>query len=286
MLFGKLVPSRQNFALSADRKLATTFYLGQSGYLTKLTAYIDGCGSADSYQVAQAFIYNQEQDKLLGVSEEVLVPRFQGPAWVDFPFDSYAPPWIATPGLHDVGLIGGPASGLIRVYGDDPSLRGGRSAADTYLDGPTATFGTATGYTHDLSIYGTMFRGWSAPLETDFYYARLPFAESQVKLAETGVQSRTAVTCSAGWHGTSYDGEQGSFVVINKRSDIASRLGNRLKISRKYRGKERAVYAYCHAWATMDEDISLPRELFARLGPLGDNFLTVSVETMGPLVRA
>jgi hypothetical protein len=285
MLFGKLVPSRTPYVLSADAKLSSTYYIGELGYLTKLTCYIDGLGSADMQQVAQAFVYDTEADKLLGVSEEIEVPRFQGPAWVDFYFDPKKPPLIDHGAMYDVGLIGGPASGLIRIYGDDPSLRGGRTAADFYTDGPSATFGAAVSYTHDLSIYGTGFQAWPLPVETDFWYARLPFTEAQAKLSETGVLPRTAVTCSAGWHGTTYDGELGSFVIVNKHSDIADRLGERVKITRYYKGRPLSVYAYCHGWATMGEDISLTRELFVRLAPLADNYAVVHVETMGPNFR-
>ena len=283
MIVGAEAPGRLIYDLAADQKRVCRVLMPEAGRLVKLCAYLDTHGNADAAQAARAVIYSTG-NTLLGQTLVTTLPPNINPGWAEFRFitDDTPDGILVPPGLLDIGLHGGSSGGLIQIYGNEMSLHGGRYATDEFDDGPSDPFGTDTATASDLSMYVTYAVDWGElPRETDFWYGRLPFTESQVKLGETGPLPFTAVTAQADWHGTAFDGEWGAFVLVKKYGDLANRVGERLKITRKFKGKKRTVYAYCHGEAVMEHDLSLTRQLFARLGPLAVTPLPVSVETLG-----
>jgi hypothetical protein len=279
MIVGAIEPGRSIYELAADQKRVCRVQLPEDGYLVKLGVYLDTLGDADAKQLARGIVYAAD-GSLIGQTAETTLPPTMNAGWAEFRFSE--PEGVPCEAQQiDIGLIGGSSGGLIRMYGNADSVRGGKYATDSYTDGPSDPFGAATAVTSDLSIYATYTTGWTLPRETDFWYGRLPYRESQDKLGETGPLARTAVTAQATWHGTAFDGEWGAFVLVKTHGDLEDRIGERLKITRKYKGKKRIVYAYCHGEAVMEHDLSLTRQLFGKLGPLSADFLRVSVETLG-----
>lgn len=118
---------------------------------------------------------------------------------------------------------------------------------------------------------------WVPPAgATEEYYASLPFATAQAKLAETAPNPMTwqLVTCE--WHGTRVDPNRGSFAVVRADGPLAGLVGERLRVS--FGGRE--VFVYVVATRAIDDDLSLARRAFAALAVLSTETLNVGVEVM------
>lgn len=120
---------------------------------------------------------------------------------------------------------------------------------------------------------------WNPPGPVDdMTLARLPFPTAQ-RLLSGAVVRGSLVRTYCEWHADSDDGdpELGSFCMARVGGPLENLVGERLRI----RYGTKTVYAYCHRAAALDDDLSLTRSLFARLGNLSATHLHVSVEVIG-----
>jgi hypothetical protein len=121
--------------------------------------------------------------------------------------------------------------------------------------------------------------------EFEFYYARLPFHESQSVFGSTSVKPATEQIVQMGWHGTALDPERGSFAVVDENGPLAGLIGERVKITR-LTGKRAVVYAWVYNSMSLPEvtnqaiDLSVPRRLWMAMALPGDDVMRVLVETM------
>lgn len=167
----------------------------------------------------------------------------------------------------------------------------GKLASDAFSDGAAATLDpTFTPLDEDMSVFAEVFPPYAPPVnELEFYYARLPFEKAQAKFAETGPQPRSGITTTATWHGTSFDQERGSFVILQRGAalDVAGLVGERVKITTRGIGvNQRSVYAFVHDVGEIPEvaghscGISLPRRSWMALALPSDDTVEVTVEKM------
>lgn len=229
---------------------------------------------------------------LVAVGDQVAVPQGSAAKWYDLTFSNYrAGATIPAGATYRLGLLAGGAS-VVRSYGDAGA---GETATDVFTDGAAATFGTVTADAFDMTIYGDVFGPWTPPApELEFYYARLPFAEAQKVLSTTRPVVGSGVAATATWHGTGFDPERGSFVVLQQDGLLdgafgskADLVGERVKITaRGLGGVQRSIVAFVHNADVIEgvrgvtPDISIPRRLWMRLALPGDNTCRVVVERL------
>lgn len=120
---------------------------------------------------------------------------------------------------------------------------------------------------------------WMAPGPVDdALLAGLPFPTAQRVLGGSVVRG-SAVRTSAEWHADGPNGypELGSYAIAREDGPLTELIGERLRVSYQ----ARSVYAYCYRGAEeLDEDLSLTRSLFVRLGLLDRTALAVTVEVV------
>ncbi|TLZ83810.1 MAG: hypothetical protein E6K03_03900, partial [Methanobacteriota archaeon] len=135
-------------------KWGSKFSLAEQGTFSKVSAYLDGLGSGSGGQSFRALIYADSSGSpgaLRATSGQVAVPHGQSARWVDFPIS----PGVALPaGNYWVVLHGGPTGNAARRYGD--AVTGAeRYNSDSYSNGATDPFGTASTGNWIWSIYAT-----------------------------------------------------------------------------------------------------------------------------------
>ena len=153
------------------------------------------------------------------------------------------------------------------------------SGTDTYSDGASSPFGTATAVADSLSIFATYYR---PALQTgdEFQVARLGFVTAQEEHAKHGVIPKPALV-NIGWHGTGFDEEQGSFALVHDDGALAPLIGYHIRV--RARNSTRNVILYVHAGADElddDIDVSLTRRAFMEVGLLSSDYVLGYVEVV------
>lgn len=272
------------YEMAADTKRVGRFNMPIQAALAKGSAYLDGLGSgALGAQVCRMVIYDTA-DNLVAVSDEVTVALGQPARWVDFGFSALRGKLVLPPGDFFAGLHVGGYTNTIRVYGSGPHGMGGKWNSDTYSDGSSAVFGAATAVSSDLSLFLSYFKPYAMlrPVETDMYFARLPYAVAQSVLSlggPSGVQRLVQV----GWHDTFIDPETGSVALVRDDSVLMDLLGERVKVTTQEVPVPRSVVAYVHNVVdprAVEWDLSLSRHLYAQLGLLGSTTITAVAEAV------
>lgn len=149
---GKTTPGGTPANFGQNFKVGSSFTF-PAMVVSEVWAYLDGLGSGTGSQVLKAGIFDFSGGvpaNLLGASAEVTITDGQAPGWVRFLFLS--PVTIPSAGTYWLGLLSGAASATTRWYWDAGTGRDYENA-DTYSDGFTATFGTATVLDRVFSIY-------------------------------------------------------------------------------------------------------------------------------------
>jgi hypothetical protein len=282
---GRFSVGTQVFELAPDTKRVGRYKMPQSGRLSKLTAYLDGLGSGSIVgpQPCKAVVYDTS-NKLLAVSDEVVIAGHQPSGWVDFRFSAAHGRLLLPDTDFYGGIHAGGTTATIRVAGSGPSGMGGKHNADAYADGPADPFGAATTDSADLSLFVTYFSPYSPPNESDLYYSRLPLAESQQVFGATGVdKSLGERVLDVTWHSTFLDVETGANALVRDGSPLAALLGERIRLRTTTIAKPRTVYAYVHDLMSPDSafDLSVTRLLFSRLGALAEDSIPLLVDVMG-----
>lgn len=256
-LVGKSLPGITPVDLAADSKTVARYTLGRDATIVKLSVYVDGFGLGAGDQVMRGVIYDTAGN-LLGQSDEVLVLDGQAAGWVDLAFAVGVKLLAAD---YDFGVIGGPQDSSVRLY-TDLAIGAGRANTDSYANGASASFGSATVLDSDLSIFGTYTTAWVPPSGLpDLELARLPWSAAQ-KALSGGVNP--PIPASLGWYGSAFDKDAtGAFVLVRDGGKLAALVGERLGISLG----SRLVYAYCKAAAVLnsDEDLAVPRRAYSAL---------------------
>jgi hypothetical protein len=268
----------------ADTKVVEAYTL-PACQIVKLTAYVDGLGAGGGDQVSKPVIYTAA-GALVAVGDEVTVRRGQSPAWMDFPFSAYKGGVVLAAGSYGLGFhYGGVAQSMTRYYDSIGGASQRTQNADTYADGPSATFGTSTTTNNVLfSWFASYTLDWASDSSDLYDLAQLPLAAAQRALAATAAVTTGFLRLSgqAGWHGSSFDDGQASFVIADADGPFADRVGHVLKITLDQALTARTVWAFCHRAADLDpgDDLSLPRPLFLALGLLNTDSVPVGVEVV------
>jgi hypothetical protein len=153
--FGNTTVGASSTYSSPDYVLASRFTLSADGAVSKVTASVKGSGTSGS-QALRAVVYADfggAPAGLKGTSQEVLVSWNAGRAWVDFTF---ATPLSLPAGDYWLGLHAGPRIGdALTYYAYDVLVGGQRTKYDTYSNGASDPFGTATSKDRTMSVYAT-----------------------------------------------------------------------------------------------------------------------------------
>lgn len=270
--------------VTSDQKLVMRVTWPWEKNVSKVSVYLDGQGSGIGNQVARAVIYNAATNVLVAVSDEVVVREAQPPGWVDFLFSAYKGNLALPPNDYFVGLHTGLAANTIRMSASGPHGGGGKANFDSYADGPSSPFGTASAVTWDFALYVTAFDPYVPPDETDIYLSRLPFPEAESALRTAGRGLSAPRLTNAGWHDTFIDPETGAVALVRAGGAFEDLLGERIRVTTQTQLNNRAVIAYVHNLAdedVFDWDLSLPRHLFSQLQLLAKETVPVVVEVLG-----
>lgn len=259
---------------SANTRYGSTFTLDEDRVLSKVTARLDGQGSASGGQSVRALVYRD--GSLLAQSDEVVVADGAAVAYVDFDLD---PVSLPADDYH-LALHFGPTGSSCRFYdlGTGTNLS---TTSDTYSDGPASSI-SPTLATGGLVAFLTTSEVWQAPTLEDADYARYGFGTAQAVLAGPA-DPRTRRIAVAGWHGTYLDPEpQGaSLAVVQSGGDLSDLVGERLLVRAE---DGRSVVVYVHRETDLDLDdgtqISLTRRAWQAIATLATDSLLVTVETI------
>jgi glucose/arabinose dehydrogenase len=150
--FGTTTLSSGFDTLDANTKGVSKFSSPVSGQLTKVEGYLSGLGSTTGSQVVKAVVYADSggvPGALIATSNPVTINAGAAFSWVPFTF---ATPPTVTAGPVWIGYLAGATSALIQARLDSAS---GviKYNADTYSDGATNPFGTAS--------QATKLNGWA-----------------------------------------------------------------------------------------------------------------------------
>lgn len=263
---------------AVDTKQACAAELPRDGVLSKLSAYLDGLGGGAGEQAVRGAVYTDASGpaNLVAQTDEIEIEAVADLGWIDLPFST--PPTLDA-GDYWLALHWGDATGVARWHGSGTA---GKSATDTYADGPAATYGSTSAVAAPA-----LFASFASPIVPadvdDASLARLGFYSAQAALAVDAapdVSTRTRAVC--GWHGTFLDTEPvgGSFAIVQQGGPLDDLVGDRVRVSVERRN--RSVIAYVHRAADLDsgDDISLTRRLYSALGRLSAETLDVTVEVM------
>ena len=167
--FGKETDGASSSASSTDKKDASTATPSTSGTLTKLTAriWLSSAGTA----LAKGVLYSDSggvPDALLATGDEVSLTATSEGA-VDLPFS----------GAEQYELVGGTAYWIGWIHNDPGTMSftwsraataaANQQIADTYSDGPSDPYGTATGLSGPIDCYGTYTESGGAEDEGKFF---------------------------------------------------------------------------------------------------------------------
>lgn len=268
-------------ALAPDTKRSAEFPLLFPARLTKLTIAVDGAGGAPPTTSATLRGAVYQQSVLLAVGDEVVVMSGDPLSWIDLPLVGQTPSGVAAAaGDIEFGVIVGGTSGVVRVaqIDPDPPYGGGRTNADTYSDGPSNPYGSATSMSATMSIFGTITQDWTENPETTYdVIAAMGFLEAQRLLS--GELQTEAFETTTSWHGTTVDDNRGSFAVVLASGPLADLVGQRVLVTSKTHARSVLVYVTA-ALSTLDADFSLARRAFAQLELLSADFLDVHVQVV------
>jgi hypothetical protein len=153
-VFGKATAGAMSTYASPNYMFVSAFTLGETATVDKLAAYVFGSGASGN-QVLNGVIYADSGGNpgaLKAVSQEVSIDFDAPKKWVDLVFAS---PVALGPGTYWLGVQAGAATGTALTYYsfDATSSFDQRTAFDTYADGPSSPFGTATPRQRSMAIY-------------------------------------------------------------------------------------------------------------------------------------
>lgn len=270
--------------VTSDQKLVMRVTWPWQKNVSKVSIYLDGQGSGIGDQVARAVIYDAATNALVAVGDEVVVREGQKPGWVDFSFSALKGKLALVPGDIFVGLHTGLAANTIRMSASGPHGGGGKFNLDSYADGPSSPFGTATAVNWDFALYVMAHDSYAPPDETDIYLSRLPFSDAEAALRTAGRGLSTPRLADAGWHDTFIDPETGAVALVRAGGAFEDLLGERIRVSTQTPVDRRVVIAYVHNLAdpdAFDWDLSLSRHLFSQVSLLAKETVPVLVEVLG-----
>jgi len=262
-----------------DALLVSEFTPPDDCLISKLSAYMDGNGSADSDQSFRAVIYDST-GSLVASSPVRTVLNLAEPEWIDFVFDR---PVAVTSEPYLFGLHTGPFADAARVYAS-AETENAAIIADGFSDGPPVSGVEPVWEEGELGLFLTFAYAWQPPDEDDQYLANLGFYSAQQALGRVG-DPRFRSRVYATWHGTYLDPEpQGaSLAIVQSGGALSDWVGRRVRITGAL---GRGVSVYIHQELDLDlEDetqISLSRRAWQALGRLSNDTLLVTVEEIKP----
>jgi hypothetical protein len=268
-------------AVAKDTKRVASFTLSAPTRIVKLSLACDGGGGAAPNNFAKLRPVIYQGNALIAMGDEVTVASGDPVRWVDLSFLAAFPSGVVVgAGTTELGVIVGGDPNVLRVAQIDPLAPGGRWNADTYTDGATTTFGTATSLTANMSIFATASPVWverdTAQMDV---IARLGWTDAQRLLLSATLVSPIFST-TAGWHGTVVDPNRGSFAVVRNGGPLADLVGERLKLTTVGNNARTCLVYVFQGVSSLEHDISLARRAFASLELLAKDTVDVKIEVL------
>jgi hypothetical protein len=154
------IGASQTQGLTANWKVASLASLSNQLVVNRIRWYLRGGAAA---QACRAMLYANtsfnEPGTLIASSDETLIAAGRAAGWVDFPIAAQT----LQAGAYWIALSYGETSGSIVLYFTD-AVGQERYNTDTFADGPSDPFGTASGPAATLSAYADFVVATDAPV--------------------------------------------------------------------------------------------------------------------------
>jgi hypothetical protein len=185
--------------MSGDRKRVNRFALSAAGSVFKLTMYLAPTGTSGQ-QVLKGVVYADQGGSpgaLLGTSNELTFHSTDAAGWYDLTFAS---PISLQAGTYWIGVLTG-ATGNVTGFRWNNVSNSRAANADTYTDGATPTFGTATIDAEQMSVYATynVAAPPAAPVNTALPTASGTAVQGQTLAAQPGAWSNNPASYVYQW---------------------------------------------------------------------------------------
>jgi subtilisin family serine protease len=198
-IFGLSTIGSNSDTMGTDRKRVNRFALSAAGSVFKLTMYLAPTGTSGQ-QVIKGVVYADQGGSpgaLLGTSNEFTFHSTDAAGWYDFTFAS---PISLQVGTYWIGVLSGTTSNVAGFRWNNVS--GSRALnSDTYSDGASPTFGTATIDTEQMSVYATynVAAPPAAPVNTALPTSSGTAVQGQTLSAQPGAWSNNPASYAYQW---------------------------------------------------------------------------------------
>jgi len=183
--------------LVGGRKRVSHFQLSAAGSVSKLTMYLAPT-TAVGQQVMEGVVYAGQAGvpgTLMGVSNEFTFHSTDPAGWYDFVFPS---PVALQPGIYWIGVISG-NSNNVTGFRYNPVAGARAFNTDSYNDGPSNPFGSATIDSEQISVYATYTSAPGAPVNTGLPTVNGSAVQGQTLSAQPGSWSNSPTSYAYQW---------------------------------------------------------------------------------------
>lgn len=277
---GRSIIGSDHLALAADRLYLfevspvdpTSFVVGS------LIVHLDGLGAGSGEQTLRPAVMEAGNPASLALGDEAVVAQSQTAGWQHLTFSE--PSALRADVQPLVGFHAGPAGSLARL---SVALgNAGVSERYTATYGNPIVLGSPTDVSALASIVAVGVTPWTAPAVTDDEFAGLPIDVAQVALAGSPVSVVDAAVC--GWHYSADSPPPPASAIVRTGGPLEQLVGERVRVTAPTATGPASVVVVVVDEQPFDdrieEDLSLARDAFMRIGALWADTRTVSVEVI------
>jgi len=245
-----------------------------------LLAHLDGLGAGSGQQVLRPVVMESGRPETLAIGDEVVIDEGQAAGWVHLLFD--APPRLSAGAEPRLGLLSGSASNLARLAVDNGAPAGATVRYVSPYSAPEVGAIDADLLTL-ASVLAVAVEPWTPPSAiTEDELADLPIDVVQATLTGGAVDVVEAAAC--GWHYSNESPPPPASAIVRTGGPLEQLVGQRVRLTAATPAGPAAVGVVVvdeQPFDVLDEDLSIARDAFMRLGGLWADTLTVRVEVLG-----
>lgn len=245
-----------------------------------LVLYLDGLGAGSGEQRMRPAVMEADDPATLVLGDEVVVVDGQAAGWVHMTFD--LPPTIRAGVEPRIGVATGPASGLARLAVEDGHA-GVSERYDAVYDEPVVVLGAGTDVDSLATVAAIGVAPWAPPAGlTEEDLAELPIDVVQRTLDGSAASVVEPAIC--GWHYSNDSPPPPASAIVRTGGPLEQLVGERVRITAASPiGPASVIVVVVDEQpfdVTIDEDISLSRDAFARVAGLWADAVPARVEVI------
>lgn len=283
MKWGRVAIGADYLSLTADRiyLFDVGAALGEALVVGSLVAYLDGGGTGSGQQVLRPVVMEAGNPDSLIVGDEAAIVDGQAAGWVHMTFDM---PALLRAGTEPrLGFATGQASDLARL-----SVALGNVGVSQRFTSPYGAAPDIAGAATDVGALATLLAvgvaPWAPrPTVTEEDLSGLPVDVAQTIFAGAAATTLEAMVC--GWHYSNESPPSPASAIVRTDGPLAVFTGERVRVTVDTVTGPASVIVRIEDEAPFDgitpqEDISIARDAFMRLGKLSAAALSARVEVL------